>query len=148
MARPHTVFLTATIKESSCHMWRTYAKFVFILSSRLRKQIRGNVFSTLQYPCTVPSKFLVRATEIHFPWSIKKSIDVKCGEWEFHAIGQRDEFIDQESDHLSIIRGSVVGWGTMLQARKSLVLFPMRLPDFSFDLIFSPALWPRSWFRT
>jgi hypothetical protein len=40
-------------------------------------------------------------------------------------------------------RGSVVGCGTMLQAGRSPVGFPMRSMDFSIDLIFSAALWPR-----
>jgi hypothetical protein len=39
-------------------------------------------------------------------------------------------------------RGSVVGWGTMLQARRSRVRFPMRSLDISIDLIFPAALWP------
>jgi hypothetical protein len=39
-------------------------------------------------------------------------------------------------------RGIVVGWGTILQARRSRVLFPMRLLVFSIDLILSTALLP------
>jgi hypothetical protein len=34
-----------------------------------------------------------------------------------------------------VARGNVVGWGTMLQAGRSRVQFPMRSLDFSFDLI-------------
>jgi hypothetical protein len=39
-------------------------------------------------------------------------------------------------------RGSVVGWGTVLQAGRSPVRFPMRSLDFSVDLILSAALCP------
>jgi hypothetical protein len=39
-------------------------------------------------------------------------------------------------------RGSIVGWGTMPQAGRSQVQFPVRLLDFSIDLILPAALWP------
>jgi hypothetical protein len=42
-------------------------------------------------------------------------------------------------------RGSVVGWGTMLQPGMSRVRFPVRQLDFSIDLIFPAVLW--SWVR-
>jgi hypothetical protein len=41
------------------------------------------------------------------------------------------------------VRGSVVGWGTMLQAGRSRVRFPMRSLDISIDLIVPGALYPR-----
>jgi hypothetical protein len=40
------------------------------------------------------------------------------------------------------VRGSIVGWDTMLQAGKSLVRFPMRSLDFSIDLILPAVLCP------
>jgi hypothetical protein len=39
-------------------------------------------------------------------------------------------------------RGSVVGWGTMLQAGSLRVRFPMTSLDFSIDLILPGTLWP------
>jgi hypothetical protein len=42
--------------------------------------------------------------------------------------------------------GSVVGWGTMLQAGRSRVQISMRSLDFSIDLIPPVALWPWSRF--
>jgi hypothetical protein len=39
-------------------------------------------------------------------------------------------------------RGSVVGWGTILQAGRSRTGFPMRSLDFSGDLVLPAALWP------
>jgi hypothetical protein len=37
---------------------------------------------------------------------------------------------------------SIVSWGTMRQARRSRVAFPMRSLDFSVDLTLRAALWP------
>jgi hypothetical protein len=39
-------------------------------------------------------------------------------------------------------RGSIVGWGILLQAGRSRVQFPVRLLDFSIYLILPAALWP------
>jgi hypothetical protein len=39
-------------------------------------------------------------------------------------------------------RGSVIGWGAMLQAGRSRVQFPIRSLDFSSYLILPAALWP------
>jgi hypothetical protein len=43
---------------------------------------------------------------------------------------------------LGLLRGSVIGWGTMLQAGRLRVRFPMRSLDFSVDVIL-PARWDR-----
>jgi hypothetical protein len=39
-------------------------------------------------------------------------------------------------------RGNVAGWGTMIQAGRSWVRFPMRTLDFSLDLTLPAAPWP------
>jgi hypothetical protein len=38
--------------------------------------------------------------------------------------------------------GSLVGWGTMLQERRSRVRIPMKSLNFSIDLILAAAIWP------
>jgi hypothetical protein len=61
----------------------------------------------------------------------------------FKPFKTRTDQIDQMTQFYAIpvfleARGSVVGWGTMLQARRSRVWFPMGSLDFSIDIIFKP----------
>jgi hypothetical protein len=44
-------------------------------------------------------------------------------------------------EYLLVQLSCVLGWGTMLQARRSWVRFPMRAFDFSIDLIIPAAVW-------
>jgi hypothetical protein len=43
------------------------------------------------------------------------------------------------------VRGSVVGWGNILQVGRSWLRLQRRSLDFSVDLIFPAKLWPRVW---
>jgi hypothetical protein len=62
-----------------------------------------------------------------------------CPEYSFVC---RDVFNSLAVSASSRARGSVVGWGTMLQAGRSWVRFTLRSLDFSTDLIPPAALWP------
>jgi hypothetical protein len=54
---------------------------------------------------------------------------------------ENKHFLLGEAVTLKVARGSVVGWGTMQQAGRSRVRFPMRPLDFSIELILPAALW-------
>jgi hypothetical protein len=59
------------------------------------------------------------------------------------SVGLLGRVISSSQDrYLHRARGSVVRWGTMLQAGRSRVQVPMRSLGFLIDLILSAALWP------
>jgi hypothetical protein len=55
--------------------------------------------------------------------------------------GNSTEFIKHRDSFILGARSSVVGWGTILQAGRSRVRFPISL-DFSIDVIRPASLWP------
>jgi hypothetical protein len=65
----------------------------------------------------------------------------RCFTWTVAPCHQR--FYNWEFVNYVGACGSVVGWGTMLQAWRSWVRFPMRSLGFSVDLILPATIWPR-----
>jgi hypothetical protein len=61
---------------------------------------------------------------------------------EAELVSEQLYFFNQNMATQKEARGSVVGWGAMLQAGNSRVRFPMRLMNFSIHLIRPAALWP------
>jgi hypothetical protein len=75
------------------------------------------------------------------PWRRREYVPPKL-RWTFSRVSYQTAAINRYTIICCWRRCSVVGWCTMLQAGRSRVLFPLRLLDFSIDLIFPAALWP------
>jgi hypothetical protein len=58
---------------------------------------------------------------------------------------RKRKYIIPEGSSQTGARGSLVGWGTILQAVWSRVPFPIRSLDFSIDLVLPATLWPWGW---
>jgi hypothetical protein len=110
----------------------------FCCSSKQFQQLLLVYFLTIM--CFIRADKIIDFLVIYF-YSLKKAIP----NYNIVLLGKCDSYIEILVYEISpgMARGSVVGWGTMLQTGRSRVRFSMRSSDFfQLNLILPAALWP------
>jgi hypothetical protein len=129
-------FLTSHIFMSNKIEENHYMLFLFFCMTEDINIITWHVFHALQ-----------------LSWTTKWSVFISCKDAteiknEFTTLLVYETYLFKKMTCIIILLevcGSIVDWGTMLQAGRSQFRFPMRSCDFSIDLIPPAALWSLGW---